>query len=75
MLAADGKDCPPCRHHTQNGHHLTFQCPLYEAMRRGTRANGALDGHLLIKDPEGGEGEQYTNEIELFFTFIFAQLI
>ena len=52
--------------------------PLYEETRRqliGARTNDdweALGGHLLIQDPEGGE--RYTDGIELFFTFLFAQL-
>ena len=75
---AGGKECS-CGHDTQDGHHFTFLCPLYETTKRrliGARESDSwesLDKPLLIKGREEGR-EHYADGVELFFLYIFAQL-
>lgn len=57
---AGGPDCP-CGHHRQDGHHITFTCPIHESERRRLiRARTydtweSLDHEFLIKDRDGGQ--------------------
>ena len=69
----------PCGHHTQDGHHITFRCPIHATERRnliGARDDDtweALDRPLDIKD-EGSDWEEYFDRVEAFFSYLFTYL-
>lgn len=74
LAKTDGKDCPQCGHHTQDGEHLTFACPAHDRARNEL-IGGRASKRLLIKNPEG-EREEYVDldGTELFFAYLFDQL-
>ena len=69
----------PCGHHTQDGHHITFRCPIHATERRnliGARDDDtweALDRPLDIKD-KGSDQEEYFDGVEAFFSYLFTYL-
>ena len=63
---ADGKDCPQCGYHTQDGEHLTFHCPAHNTARNNLI--GARQGHhlgstrrlgMLESSPDSGRRAMY----------------
>ena len=74
---------PHARGYIQDGHHISFHCPLHQLQQPRRSLIGARDGDnweapgraLLIKNKEEGR-EHYVDgaDPELFFEYILAQL-
>lgn len=62
-----------CGHHTENGHHLTFECPLFLEQRKtlgNVRDWEDLDRPIWVKE----DGEDDWDAVEGFFYFMYKRL-
>lgn len=69
---ADTSSCQ-CGHHTENGHHITFECPLYHIQRQAMgniKEWEDIDRPIWIKE----EDEDDWDAVEVFFGFLYRKL-
>lgn len=70
---ADTSSCP-CGFHTENGHHIVFECPLYHTQRKymgNAKEWEEIDRPIWIREEEE---EDEWDAVEAFFSFLYREL-